>query len=500
MAAPIFMTGATGYIGGRLAPRLLAGGESVRSFVRSPRKLDEREWTRWPRSTVIQGDIADTASLADAMRGCSTAYYLVHSMIAAGDEYAERDKALARSFATAARQAGINRIIYLGGLGEDEDALSKHLKSRRDVEAMLRSAGVPVIVLRAAVILGSGSASFEILRYLVERLPVMITPKWVRTPCQPIAVRDVLHYLLAARHLDADSQHDINRTIEIGGPEVVTYRELIDITAEELGVPKRLVIPVPVLTPTLSARWIDLITPLPASIARPLSDGLRNRVVVNDHSAETLMPHKPIGVREAVRRAVGKTADHDIETRWSAAGAIPGDPDWAGGTTFKDERTIDVQATPDGVFAAVCKVGGGHGWYAANALWKIRGLMDWVVGGPGLRRGRRDPVNVQFGEALDFWRVVGVQRPTLLALRAEMKLPGTAQLEFRIDPTPRDVHPDAADAARLTMTARFIPRGLLGLAYWYAVLPFHHFVFTGMLNGIRRAAETDADDAQNDGA
>ncbi len=480
---PVFLTGSTGYIGGRLAPRLLAAGHPVRCLARSPRKLEDREWSRWPRCTVVGGDIADTDALAEQMRGCDTAYYLVHSMIATED-YAKRDRELARSFSAAAKRAGVRRIIYLGGLGDNSDKLSKHLRSRREVEAELQSAGVPVTVLRAAIILGSGSASFEILRYLVERLPIMTTPKWVRTECQPIAIRDVLHWLIAALNTPATT----GKTLEIGGPDRVTYRQLIDLMSQEIGVGKRLVIPVPVLSPTLSARWIGLVTPVSANIARHLSDGLRNRVVVTDDTAQRLMPHETLRVHDAIRYALGKHQAHEVETRWSSAGPIPGDPDWAGGSSFADRRTVDVDATAEQVFKAVCRVGGGHGWYGADILWRIRGWMDQLIGGPGLRRGRRDPANITYGEALDFWRVTGIQRPSLLKLHAEMKVPGKAELDFRIEEI--DEH-----RSRLTMTANFIPKGLLGLAYWYAVLPFHHFVFSGMLRGIRRAAEAAADSA-----
>jgi uncharacterized protein YbjT (DUF2867 family) len=478
----IFVTGATGYIGGRLVPALLREGYSVKCLARSPRKLSSRPWFTDRCAQIVEGDVADTDALADHMRGCSVAYYLVHSMVAAGDSYAQRDRELAESFREAAERAGVKRIIYLGGLGELGDNLSAHLRSRRDVGEILRDGKVPVTTLRAAMIIGSGSASFEILRYLVNRLPAMITPRWVNTECQPIAVRDVLAYLVGALKAEETS----GRILEIGGQDVLRYLDLMRIMAEELELPRRLVIPVPVLTPRLSSLWIGLVTPVTPRIARPLAEGLRNRVVVTGDNAKEWIDHEPMTAREAIRRALGRVDANEVETRWSAAGVIPGDPDWAGGQVFRDDRSIEIAAPADSVFAAVCRVGGGHGWYAADWLWRIRGWMDQIAGGPGLRRGRRDPERVEFGEALDFWRVTGVEENRSLMLRAEMKLPGIATLGFEIEP---DSFYEGARST-LRMNARFRPKGLLGIAYWYAVLPFHHFVFSGMLSGIRRRAES----------
>jgi uncharacterized protein YbjT (DUF2867 family) len=398
-------------------------------------------------------------------------------MMSAGAEYAERDRHLASQFARAAREAGVGRIIYLGGLGETGAGLSEHLSSRREVEEALAATGVPVTVLRAAMIIGSGSASFEILRYLVERLPVMITPKWVSTPCQPIAVRNVVGYLAGA----LAAPQTIGGVFDIGGPEVLCYREIMDIMAQELGVRRRWIIPVPVLTPRLSSYWIHLVTPLSHNIAKPLAEGLRNPVVCREDRIIKLIPQELLSVREAIRAALCRMAEHRVETNWSMAGPIPGDPDWAGGTVFRDERQLIVEAPDWAVFRAVCRVGGGHGWYAADWLWRIRGWMDRLFGGPGLRRGRRDPETVGYGEALDFWRVVGYERDRRLALRAEMKLPGEALLEFRIEPC-------GPHQCTLRQRALFQPRGLFGLLYWYAVAPLHHVVFRGMLLGIRREA------------
>lgn len=475
--SPVFVTGATGYVGGRLVPALLQSGYSVRCAVREPRKLEQRPWRNEPRIDVRRADLTDTKGLTEQMRGCESAYYLVHSMIAKGSAYRSHDRELAHSFATAAAAAGVQRIIYLGGLGELGDNLSEHLSSRREVETELAKAGVPVTTLRAAMIIGSASASFEILRYLCEHLPAMITPRWVRTESQPIAIRNVLHYLVACLAQPAT----IGQTIDIGGPEVVTYRRLMRVMAEARGLPPRIIVPVPVLTPRLSSYWIHIVTPVPHSIARPLAEGLRNRTVCRDRTAQTLMPQRLLTMREAIDAALGKQRDHLVETAWSDAGAMPGDPDWAGGTVYSDSRTATVDAPADITFATALGIGGARGWYGGNWLWRVRGAMDKLLGGPGLRRGRRDPDRVVVGDALDFWRVTDLIPGKRLELRAEMKLPGVALLLLEVDET--------ETGSRLTVTAKFKPRGLLGISYWYSVLPLHSIVFRGMLHGLRRAAE-----------
>jgi uncharacterized protein YbjT (DUF2867 family) len=426
-ARPVLVTGATGYIGGRLVPRLLDAGYRVRCLAREPRKLSDRPWAGNPNVEVLRCDLADRDALQAGMRGCCAAYYLVHSMMVAGAAYRERDRTLALTFAAEAQAAGLERIIYLGGLGETGDRLSEHLASRREVEAGLASTTVPVTVLRAAMIIGSGSASFEILRYLVERLPIMVTPRWVSTESQPIAIRNVLHYLMAC----LDEPATVGRTLDIGGAEIMTYREIMQTMAQALGLRERIVIPVPVLTPRLSSLWIHLVTPLSHRIARPLAEGLRNRVVCRDQEAARLMPQRLLTVREAIDAALGKFEQRNVETSWSDAGVMPGDPDWSGGTVFVDLRAISVNAGPRAAFRAICRIGGGRGYYAADWLWRMRGRMDRLVGGPGLRRGRRDPENVHYGEALDFWRVTGLEADRRLELRAEMKLPGEASLSLR---------------------------------------------------------------------
>jgi uncharacterized protein YbjT (DUF2867 family) len=473
----IAIVGATGYIGGRLAPKLIEAGHPVRCLVRSPEKLQDREWVAGEGVEILRTDLEDEEQLCAGLAGCDSAFYLVHSMISAGADYAEYDLRLAENFARAAKTAGVRRIIYLGGLGETGANLSEHLSSRREVESALASTGVPVTVFRAAMIIGSGSASFEILRYLVERLPVMVTPKWVSTPCQPIAVRNVIGYLTGALANDETT----GRVFDIGGPDVMCYRDIMRVMAEELGLRRRWIVPVPILTPKLSSYWIHLVTPLSHEIARPLSEGLRNPVVCRDNAILRILPQDLLSVRDSIRSALRKVAAQDVETNWAMAGPIPGDPDWAGGKVFRDSRQIEIGAPAGAAYRAVCRVGGGHGWYAADWLWKARGLLDQLVGGPGLRRGRRDPEEVGYGEALDFWRVTGVERDRRLALRAEMKLPGEALLEFQIEPR-------GESKCVLRQTALFEPKGLFGLLYWYAVLPLHNVVFDGMLRGIRREA------------
>lgn len=477
----ILLTGATGYIGGRLAPRLLDRGHRVRCLARSRAKVLARPWGSRDGVEIVEGDAGDEATLREAMAGCDAAYFLIHSMDAAGREYRERDLAIAEAFGRAAAAAGVKRILYLGGLGDAGERLSAHLASRREVEKALARGGVPTTVLRAAMIVGSGSASFEIMRYLVERLPVMITPRWVRTESQPIAVRDVLHYLIAALETPATT----GRTIDIGGPDVWSYAQVMREMAKALGLRRRLVIPVPILTPRLSSLWIHLVTPLGASIAQPLAEGLRNRVVCRNDDAQRLMPHRCLGIPEAIKAAVDRRSSGDVETAWSDAGTMPGDPHWSGGTVFIDRHRLRTNAAPAAAWRAVCGIGGERGYYAADWLWRLRGRMDRLVGGPGLRRGRRSATHLRLGDALDFWRVTAIESGRRLELTAEMKLPGVATLTLEIEPSEND-----GAGCTVVSTARFRPRGLFGIAYWYSVLPLHGIVFRGMLKGIVRSAES----------
>jgi uncharacterized protein YbjT (DUF2867 family) len=473
----IAVAGASGYVGGRLVRRLLEQGHQVRCLVRDPRKLLARQFGGEARLTMVAGDATDEAAVTEALRGSEVAYYLIHSMETAGADFAARDHALAATFGRAAATAGVSRIVYLGGLGELGEGLSPHLRSRREVEQSLAAAGVPVTTFRAAMLVGAGSASFEILRYLAERLPVMVTPRWVDTVSQPIAVENVLHYLVACLDVPAT----VGRGFDVGGPDVISYRGLLQTTALALGLRRRWIVPVPVLTPRLSSFWVHLVTPVSHRIARPLAEGLKNRLVCRERDAARLMPQHLLPMREAIARAL----EERPETTWHDAGVVPGDPDWAGGKVFVDERSTPVAAPAAAAFAAVGRMGGKNGWYAGDWLWRLRGTLDKLVGGPGARRGRRDPDTLQFGDALDFWRVLEVDPPHRLRLVAEMKLPGQATLAFTVR---------AIDATRceLVQTARFRPRGLFGLLYWYAVLPLHAFVFAGMLRGIRRHAELTA--------
>lgn len=474
----ILVCGATGYVGGRLVRLLLDAGHTVRCFVRNKEKLADFSWRSHPRVQVQEGDLQHPEQIGKAVAGIDVVYYLVHSMIAANDEYAQRDRELAENFVAAIDQSTCRQIVYLGGLGELGPDLSRHLQSRREVAEILNTSSVPVTVLRAAMIIGSGSASFEILRYLVERLPIMITPKWVNVETQPIAIRDVLRYLVEC----IDQEEAKGRTIDIGGSDVMTYRALMQVMAKSIGLPRRVILPVPVLTPRLSSLWISFVTPVGSAIGRPLAEGLRNRTVCRNDLAQVLMPGPRFNVQQAIDAALGKIQSGEIETRWSTAGAMPGDPDWAGGTTKIDERKLIVHATAETTFRVIEKIGGNHGYWGSGWLWRVRGWMDKCVGGPGLRRGRRHPEDLSYGEAVDFWRVTEHRKDQRLRLRAEMKLPGDAELDFGL----RSVENNSTE---VTMTARFRPSGLLGLAYWYSVYPLHGLVFPVMLRGIKRDAE-----------
>jgi uncharacterized protein YbjT (DUF2867 family) len=481
---PIAVLGATGYIGARLVPRLLDAGWRVRAIGRNPAKLAGRPWASHPRLETVARDVFDATGLATALQGCQAAFYLVHSMNPQTADFTAADRQAAANMTTAAAAAGLQRIIYLGGLGEDAPQLSHHLRSRHEVGSTLQRGSVPVTIFRAAMIIGSGSASFEILRYLVERLPVMVTPRWVGTPCQPIAVSNVLHYLVAC----LDEPATRGGTFDIGTEEVVTYHDLMRLFAEEARLPRRWIIPVPVLTPRLSSYWIHLVTPVPASLARPLAEGLRNPVLCQNTMIRELLPQPLLDCRSAIRKALATLRLQQVESSWMDAGRVPpvewstsDDPAWAGGTLFRDDRRMLVGAPAAQCWPAVVGIGGKTGWYYADWLWQLRGAMDRLLGGPGLGRGRRDPLAVQPGDALDFWRVLAVEPGRRLKLVAEMKVPGEAVLELLLT--------ECVDGTtEVRQSARFRPRGLLGLLYWYSVLPLHNLVFVGMLRGIARAA------------
>ncbi|MGW6569208.1 SDR family oxidoreductase [Streptomyces sp. NPDC054975] len=486
------VTGPGGYIGGRLVPELLDAGYAVRCLARTPAHLRDHPWAG--RVEVVRGDVTDAESLRPALRGVQVAYYLVHSMTS-GRDFEEQDRRAARTFAAEARAAGIRRIVYLGGLTpanlRDED-LSPHLRSRAEVGRILLDSGVPTTVLRAAVVIGSGSASFEMLRYLTERLPVMVTPSWVGTRVQPVAVRDVLRYLVGS----AGMPEDVNRTFDIGGPDILTYRQMMERYATVAQLRRRLILPVPMLTPGLSSQWIGLVTPVPAALARPLAESLRYEVVCTEHDIVRHVPDppgSPVPFDEALALALRRVRDAQVVTRWSSA-AVPGapsdplptDPAWAGGSLYTDERERAVDAGTQELWRVVEGIGGENGWYSFPLAWALRGWLDRLVGGVGLRRGRRDAARLRVGDALDFWRVEEIERGSMLRLRAEMRLPGLAWLEMRVES-------DGNGRSRYHQRALFHPRGLAGHLYWWSVAPFHAVVFGGMARRIARAAEESAD-------
>jgi uncharacterized protein YbjT (DUF2867 family) len=479
----IVIVGASGYVGGRLAARLIELDHVVRLASRDPRGLAER----FPEADVARVDLLAPATLPAALEGAEMAYYLAHSMAEGAAGFEQRDLDAARAFAVAARAAGVGHIVYLGGLGDPSSRLSPHLASRQRVGAELAAAGVPVTEFRAAVIVGSGSASFELLRALVEHLPVMITPRWVHTLCQPIAIRDVLDYLVAAA-----GHQERAGIVEIGGPDVLSYAEMMQDYARLRGL-RRHMLPVPVLTPRLSSYWCSLVTPVPASIARPLIEGLRNEVVVRDPGPAAAFGVQTTPFELAVRRAIQRLDGHDVESTWFDSLGVPGRPDLATDGSREgmivDRRRRVVRASPSVTFAEIERLGGVGGWPFADALWAARGLLDRIVGGPGMRLGRRDPERVRVGDAVDFWRVEAVRRPELLRLRAEMKVPGRAWLQYEVVPS--------AAGSRVVQTAFFEPRGLAGLLYWHALLPAHQLVFRGSIRELARRAERRAASARS---
>lgn len=470
----ILLTGASGYVGGRLRRALEADGRRLRCMARRPEYLRERVEAG---TEVVAGDVLEPETLAAALDGVHTAYYLVHSMASSRD-YAATDRRGAEAFARAARAAGVRRIVYLGGLGEGTH-LSRHLASRQEVGRILRDSGVPTVEFQASIVVGSGSLSFELVRALVEKLPIMLTPRWVGSPAQPIGVEDLVAYLVAV--LDLPAAGDV--VYQIGGPERVSYGDLMREYARLRGL-RRVMVPVPALTPRLSSLWLGLVTPVYARVGRELIDGVRNPSVVRDDRALRDFRIRPRGIREVLARALVNEDLGFAATRWSdALSSRRIGPGWGGvrfGSRRVDSRVAWVAGPPEQAFRPISRIGGDVGWYYGDGLWKLRGLLDLAVGGPGLRRGRRDAESLRPGDTLDFWRVEAIEPGRLLRLAAEMRLPGRAWLQFEVTPS--------GGGSLVRQTALFDPVGLGGLLYWYTLWGVHQLVFAGMLRNIARAA------------
>ncbi|WP_368499571.1 SDR family oxidoreductase [Herbiconiux sp. A18JL235] len=478
------VTGATGYIGGRLVPRLLDAGIQVRVLVRNPDKLRDVPWA--DRVEVAEGDLGDVDSLRAATEGIDVLYYLVHSMGGKGDfEQIERESA--QNVADAAAASGVKRIVYLGGLHPEQGELSPHLRSRVEVGRILLDSGVPTAALQAGVVIGSGSTSFEMIRHLTEVLPYMPAPKWVRNHIQPIAVRDVLHYLIGS----ADLPESVNRTFDIGGPDVLRYGQMMNGYALEAGLKQRPIAALPVLTPWLASQWVNLVTPIPRALAMPIIASLQFDCVTHEHDIRDFVPDPEGGLtpyRRAVRLALGKMKAGEVETSWqdgfvegAASDPLPSDPDWAGHTVYLDIKKRETDASAEALWTVIEGIGGQNGWYSFPLAWAVRGWMDKLVGGVGLRRGRRSATRLNTGDALDFWRVEQIDRGSFLRLRAEMRVPGRAWLEMRATPA-------EGGGSVYDQRAIFFPRGLGGRLYWFAILPFHGVIFNGMANRITATA------------
>lgn len=482
--------GATGYVGGRLVPRLLEAGYDVRCLVRSPEKLRGLPWV--DEVEVVQGDLGDRDGIVDAFANVDAVFHLVHSM-GSGADFASKDRAITRHVARAAELSHVGRIVYMGGLGEVEEGTSEHLRSRAEVGDILLDATVPTTVLRAAVVIGSGSASFEMMRHLVERLPVMLVPRWVTTTTQPIAIGDVLRYLVGVAEDGSDADH----VYDIGGPDRMAFLDMMNVFAEVTDLPKRLIVKMPFFTtPQLSSHWVNLTTPIPSWLARPLIGSLTTDTVVRDDGEDitAVVPGEPTSYRKAIEYAVTRISDRDVETSWmdaklagrTPADPYPGDPNWSGGTLLRDVRSTRVHAQPRFAFAAVSRLGGERGWPSLQWAWEVRRRIDRLAGGVGLRRGRRDPERLRIGDALDVWRVEDVSEDAtagehLVRLRAEMWVPGRAWLEFRIAAR--------GDGAELVQRVLYAPKGFLGRLYWWALLPMHPLIFTSMVKAIAKDAE-----------
>ncbi|WP_205327348.1 SDR family oxidoreductase [Glycomyces sp. YM15] len=481
----VLLLGATGYIGGRLLPRLLNAGYRVRLLTRRPERA--RDFARSDGVEVVIGDATDADAVRRAMEGVTFAYHLVHSMTGSRD-FRRIDRAIAGIVAVAAKAAGVRRLVYLGGLSPRSGPLSAHLASRREVGEILRSSRVPTLVLQAGVVIGSGSASFEMIRHLTEVLPVMTAPRWVRNRIQPIAIRDVLHYLLCALKVGDDA----NGAFDIGGPDVLRYDQMMNRYARLAGLPRRRILALPVLTPRLASHWVGLVTPVPRNLARPLVESLQHDCVMHDHRIDGLIPPPPGGLTsydDALRLALGSIEVDQVETSWADATVaqapsdpLPSDPEWAGRVVYTDVRAVETTASPEALWRVIEGIGGENGWYSTPLLWALRGWSDRVFGGVGLKRGRRSRSGLRVGDVIDFWRVEVCEPGRLLRLRAEMRLPGLAWLDLSCETNAR---------TRYRQRAVFFPRGLSGRLYWLAVMPFHGLVFSGMARRIVAIAESE---------
>lgn len=481
----VLVTGATGYVGGRLVRELIDEGLRVRVLVRDKAKTHGHSWAQDVEISV--GDASSYEDVKAALQGVDTCYYLLHSLNI-GPHFAEVENNMAQVFADAAKNADVRQIVYLGGINNDA-AQSQHLSSRAQVGTALRSSGIPTIELRAGMVLGSGSASFEMLRHLTHRLPIMTTPKWINNRTQPIAVRDVLWYLKKCATIDAPH----SGIFDIAGPDTLTYAELMQLFAKASRLPRRIIISIPVLTPTLASHWIGLVTPLPRSLAKNLVQSLISEVVADENKKiDAIIPGPPGGllnVQTAIELALERVNNAQVDTRWSDAKSHNSpwnksstDPDWAGVSTFKDERVVASEKPAADIWRQIESIGGATGWYGADLLWSIRGMIDTAVGGAGLRRGRRDPFKLRAGESLDFWRVEEIEHGRYLRLKAEMKLPGEAWLEFELEPASNGL------GTVIRQKATYIPRGLFGRIYWYGIAPFHFLVFPTMIKNIEKSA------------
>ena len=482
----VLVTGATGYVGGRLVPRLIDAGFRVRVLVRDPVKLTDVPWAS--EVEIVTGDLDDASTLPAAMEGVDVMYYLVHSMGKPG-HFRDQEERAAENVARAAKDSGVERIVYLGGLHPENGRLSEHLESRKRVGDILLASGVPTVALQAGVIIGSGSTSFEMVRHLTDVLPYMPAPRWVRNRIQPIAIRDVLYYLVHS----ATVPSDVNRTFDIGGPDVLRYGQMMNGYALEAGLKQRPIAALPVMTPWLASQWVNLVTPIPRALAVPIIASLQFDCVAHEDDIRTLISDPEGGLtsyRRAVRLALEKVNTGAVETSWqnavvlgAASDPLPSDPDWAGHTVFLDVKQRHSSADPSELWKVIEGIGGENGWYSFPLAWAARGWMDKLVGGVGLRRGRRSATELHNGDALDFWRVETIERGSLLRLRAEMKVPGLAWLEMRATPA------EDGRGSIYDQRAVFFPRGLGGRLYWFSILPFHGVIFTGMANRITAAAE-----------